>query len=902
MPEIKFYETQYGIQNVNLPRADANDFGYDIGGAIRDTGQSVDEFAEEDNRLKEAEDRAAAMRMQDDFERSAMKMVEDEKSKTQDYTNFADNVQKRLQAHSGLIGGAKKFHTQEGRIDLENRLNSVMQNVWQNNYGFERGQRREKIHADTTAVLDGLQEKALAGEDPDILNAQVDDITANADHSVFSTSELIDWQFNRKRNIQSLYLKGMIDRDPKAAYKIISGNGSLAPQTMVDDSLINAVVHQESRGNPDAVSSKGAAGIMQVMPSTAREVARQLGDENVTGMSDSEITEYMKAPNIGKLYGSTYLNNMLQRYSGSQPLALAAYNAGPGRVDEWIKELGDPRKGDITWQEWANKIPFEETRSYVSNIMENLSGNNETMRANQYLQGLDPKRQEEIKDYAKQSLRQWHGEHFDSALLALGEGSDQSELSQDQQEAISTSYLSTIYPNPNELIRKVDLARNVGMLKRESKNMTESQIRQTIGNYQQSINKQSPDYVNQVMTLEALQVTQNKILEQRQKDPTGYVFDANKELGAEFSAALSGNDPIAYQQVMRKSQGYADSIGLGELPALPKNMAADMATSFNKLIHENKPAELAATFSQFKETMGDENFARAVSEIVENGGDKSLFAPVLFPRPEDQATLQLIFNTVGNQKEIEKRLGSEAVKDMRDAMATSNTNVSYMNAIIDEDAKTLISDNYYLVALGAMATGKSEAEAIAIADKAVWSRYDNAAVQNYGVFIENDNPAYQVKSVNYGLSMITQNLDAFDYDKVDSMMTMPTNLPEWAKVDMENYRKNRLLEGAKMTTGPDGQSVQLYWTLPNGVKQPFTRDNKVVNIPIRAINVAETAVNNAMAPILRARNIRSAGPNTVAFKEQERIQKEISAILFNHDWGTDPESDAKAIVKIYGVR
>lgn len=134
------------------------------------------------------------------------------------------------------------------------------------------------------------------------------------------------------------------------------------------------------------------------------------------------------------------------------------------------------------------------------------------------------------------------------------------------------------------------------------------------------------------------------------------------------------------------------------------------------------------------------------------------------------------------------------------------------------------------------------------------------------------------------------------------MMTMPTNLPEWAKVDMENYRKNRLLEGAKMTTGPDGQSVQLYWTLPNGVKQPFTRDNKVVNIPIRAINVAETAVNNAMAPILRARNIRSAGPNTVAFKEQERIQKEISAILFNHDWGTDPESDAKAIVKIYGVR
>ena len=129
--------------------------------------------------------------------------------------------------------------------------------------------------------------------------------------------------------------------------------------------LIHAIARQESQFDKAAVSHAGARGLMQLMPGTARETAGKIGlvylPENLTSDTGYNIQ-----------LGSSYFQRMLVRYNGSYPLAVAAYNAGPGNVNKWLAANGDPRLpgGDIV--RWIESIPFSETRNYVQRVMENL--------------------------------------------------------------------------------------------------------------------------------------------------------------------------------------------------------------------------------------------------------------------------------------------------------------------------------------------------------------------------------------------------------------------------------------------------------------------------------------------------------------------------------------------------
>jgi soluble lytic murein transglycosylase len=129
--------------------------------------------------------------------------------------------------------------------------------------------------------------------------------------------------------------------------------------------LVHAIIRQESMFDEEALSSAGAMGLMQLMPATARETARRAG---LSHRPDWLTTN----PSYNVRLGSAYLSDLIERYDGSYPLAIAAYNAGPGRVGGWLETFGDPRQGRIDMVDWIEMIPVYETRNYVQRVMENL--------------------------------------------------------------------------------------------------------------------------------------------------------------------------------------------------------------------------------------------------------------------------------------------------------------------------------------------------------------------------------------------------------------------------------------------------------------------------------------------------------------------------------------------------
>ncbi|GGE86161.1 lytic transglycosylase [Massilia psychrophila] len=130
----------------------------------------------------------------------------------------------------------------------------------------------------------------------------------------------------------------------------------------LDRAWVYGLIRQESRFIIDARSGVGASGLMQVMPATGQYVAKKIG---LTDFVQAMLTDLRT--NI--LLGANYMNMVLASADGSQPLASAAYNAGPGRARNWRATLNGPMEGAI----FAESIPYAETRSYVKNVLANAT-------------------------------------------------------------------------------------------------------------------------------------------------------------------------------------------------------------------------------------------------------------------------------------------------------------------------------------------------------------------------------------------------------------------------------------------------------------------------------------------------------------------------------------------------
>ncbi|RWD81482.1 lytic transglycosylase domain-containing protein [Mesorhizobium sp.] len=136
----------------------------------------------------------------------------------------------------------------------------------------------------------------------------------------------------------------------------ISGSGK---------ALAYAIARQESEFNVGAISSAGARGLLQLMPGTARQLAKKAG----MIFSQARLTS---DAGYNATLGSAFLGEQLDRFNGSYVLTFAGYNAGPNRAAQWVAKYGDPRGKDVdAIVDWIERIPYTETRSYVQRVMEN---------------------------------------------------------------------------------------------------------------------------------------------------------------------------------------------------------------------------------------------------------------------------------------------------------------------------------------------------------------------------------------------------------------------------------------------------------------------------------------------------------------------------------------------------
>jgi soluble lytic murein transglycosylase len=151
-----------------------------------------------------------------------------------------------------------------------------------------------------------------------------------------------------------LSLEAYFPIHPMSAYKL-----------PVNPELVMSIARRESEFDPEAVSRAGAKGLLQLMPGTASQMAKQLGlpDDNQRLVTDWKYNAAL---------GSAYLAELVRRFDGNVVLVAAAYNAGPNRAAEWVETFGDPRTSRLDIVDWIESIPYRETRNYVMRVSESL--------------------------------------------------------------------------------------------------------------------------------------------------------------------------------------------------------------------------------------------------------------------------------------------------------------------------------------------------------------------------------------------------------------------------------------------------------------------------------------------------------------------------------------------------
>ncbi len=427
--------------------------------------------------------------------------------------------------------------------------------------------------------------------------------------------------------------------------------------TIDPDQLATAAFYQESRlsqfdasGQP-LTSKKGAVGIAQVMKDTGPEAARAAGlpwDEE----------RWRNDPAYNLALGKAYLNKQLKAFGGNNVLALAAYNAGPGKVNEWISKYGDPRTGAITNEDFIRSIPFQETQSYVTKIMDSVPSvpKTATMAAitdTPYFHQLSPQAQSsalsgmaEILNKQRQASRVVLDGVVNDASAALRNG-QKPQVMPSRNQLISTYGLVQGGQLYTQLQNDEAFGNNVKLVK----NIPPAQQQQLL---EQAKPETGPNYAERLKNYEQLQSAISAVNSARNADPVAFGIKEGAVGQIDFTDlnSLQSSMQARAVQAGRISQQY------GTPPTL---LTKAEAKQFSTMLSQSAPGDALTLLQAVGRSLPPQGVSMFQSQLGENNPTYGALAGILAAPDNYLNTRSGIGSYVDYPLTVDKYIASERI-------------------------------------------------------------------------------------------------------------------------------------------------------------------------------------------------------------------------------------------------
>lgn len=427
--------------------------------------------------------------------------------------------------------------------------------------------------------------------------------------------------------------------------------------TIDPDQLATAAFYQESRlsqfdasGQP-LTSKKGAVGIAQVMKDTGPEAARAAGlpwDEE----------RWRNEPAYNLALGKAYLNKQLKAFGGNNVLALAAYNTGPGKVNEWISKYGDPRTGAITNEDFIRSIPFQETQSYVTKIMDSVPSvpKTATMAAitdTPYFHQLSPQAQSsalsgmaEILNKQRQASRVVLDGVVNDASAALRNG-QQPQVMPSRNQLISTYGLVQGGQLYTQLQNDEAFGNNVKLVK----NIPPAQQQQLL---EQAKPETGPNYAERLKNYEQLQSAISAVNSARNADPVAFGIKEGAVGQIDFTDLNSLQSSIQARAVQagRISQQY------GTPPTL---LTKAEAKQFSTMLSQSAPGDALTLLQAVGRSLPPQGVSMFQAQLGENNPTYGALAGILAAPDNYLNTRSGIGSYVDYPLTVDKYIASERI-------------------------------------------------------------------------------------------------------------------------------------------------------------------------------------------------------------------------------------------------